>query len=186
MARKQTPSAHVMVDLETLGVNPYAPIMSLALVEFDPWGKGSGSEFVAGVTLESALKYGRIDASTLTWWFSAERDVARAAWMDLEQEDLENVLFGVIEWFRVLNQHGVCVWGNGATFDNVILSSAFTATGYDKPWGYGSDRCFRTLKNLSKVKPPKFEGTEHDPLHDARHQVAWLQKIVKHEGLKVL
>jgi len=181
------PPVHVMVDLETLGTSSHAAILSIGAAAFDPWGKGVLDTFVMGVTLDSALKYGRVDASTIEWWFSPSRADARLRLATHAQEDLDNVLFGFSEWVRrVADGAQVNLWGNGATFDNVILSNAYAAVGYDRPWSYSGDRCFRTLKNTSTVKAPKFVGVAHDPLDDTVNQITWLQAIVKRQDLRVL
>lgn len=175
---------HIMLDLESLGTNSYAAILSVGAVAFDPWSKEVNYSFHMGVTLESALKYGRVDASTLEWWLTnPDLEDARYSLAKLAKEDLDNVLFGFAEWVRSVSngENARAIWGNGAVFDNVVLSNAYTAVGYDKPWNYRADRCFRTLRALApRVKPPTIAGgVAHDALYDARLQAMWLQKIVK-------
>lgn len=181
-------NTHIMLDIETLGTGSHAAVLSIAAVEFDPWAKGDLACFHQGVTFESAMKYGRVDASTLEWWLKPERADARHTLNNLAKEDLDNVLFAFGEWVGLLqpDKASVRMWGNGATFDNVVVGNAYAAVGYDKPWGFHGDRCFRTLKSMAKVKPPAVVGVLHNALDDARLQVAWLQKIVRKLKLEVL
>ena len=68
------------------------------------------------------------------------------------------------------------VWGNGASFDNVLLATAYKRLGMETPWPFWKDRCFRTMKNVCKVDH-SFEGTAHNALDDARSQAQHLIKI---------
>ena len=78
------------------------------------------------------------------------------------------------------------VWGNGATFDNVIIRSAFKAVGLPVPWSFRNDKCYRTVANLlPKERQPALErsGTAHNALDDAITQAVHLQKVYKEIGL---
>ena len=76
-----------------------------------------------------------------------------------------------------MSKHGAQnqgVWGNGASFDNVILANAYEALGRRAPWQFWQDRCFRTVKSMY----PKLElarlGTYHNALDDAKWQTEYL------------
>ena len=188
---------HVMLDLETLGTGPTSAVISIGAAAFDPWGKADSitQTFDQHVNIESAMKYGRVDAGALKFWVLHAPDSARVALRVGQREkavDLDEALIGFTDWLNFAVRpdgaltDSVCVWGDGATFDNVLLRNAYTVTGLDCPWGYRMDRCFRTLKNMSKYKPKTFDGTAHDAADDARHQALWLQKIVKRNKITVL
>lgn len=70
------------------------------------------------------------------------------------------------------------IWGNGATFDNMILRNAYLATGQRQPWNFRDDVCFRTVKYLFPLKK-EFQGVRHHALDDARNQAKYLIKAVK-------
>ncbi|MCZ8725115.1 3'-5' exoribonuclease, partial [Escherichia albertii] len=65
------------------------------------------------------------------------------------------------------------VWGNGATFDNVILRGAYERAGQICPWAYWNDHDVRTIVTLGrsigfdpKMDMP-FDGERHNALADA-------------------
>ena len=179
-------STHVMVDLETMGTGSYAAIISIGAVKFDPAVKANPElwpKFHTAVNLASSLKVGlRVDAATVNWWMSEERAEALKALRAHEPVDLDEALLGFMDWF---GDPSLPTWGDGATFDNVILRNAFTLLGLDCPWSYKHDRCFRTIKNLKPVtKPVKF-GVGHSALDDAISQALTLCKIAKARRLEL-
>lgn len=164
---------NVMVDLETLGKGSNAAIVAIGAVEFDPV-EGLGREFYKVVNAESSVKAGMvIDADTVKWWMQ-QSDEAR----DIFHYDgcsLDDVLRQFEVWFPFDAE----LWGNGATFDNVVLGNAYALCGIARPWSYRGDRCYRTLKNLYPLEM-EWEGTHHNALDDAknqaRHAIAILRK----------
>jgi exodeoxyribonuclease VIII len=162
---------HVMIDIETLGNGSNAVLISLGAVEFN--AEGVYSAFYRNIDPQSCVDAGlKMDVSTVMWWMQ-QSDAARSVFK-LQGEPLPNVLIHFNQWFP----EDACVWGNGATFDNVILSNAYDACKIKKPWKYWADRCYRTTKALYPgVKPDPFAGTAHNALDDARHQALHLIRI---------
>lgn len=182
---------HVMLDLETLGTGPRAAIVAIGAVEFDPRGGEvpSANAFYSRVALASAMQYGEVDASTLLWWMQ-QSDQARKDTFLGEAGGLEQVLPAFNRWIDHIDNGGlaknVCVWGNGATFDNVVIRSAMAAVGLTPSWSFRNDKCYRTVINLlPKDKQPEFvrSGTAHNALDDAITQALYLQKVYKALGL---
>lgn len=175
---------HVMVDLETMGTGTKAAIIAIGAVKFNIVD-GITDTFHVGVDLASNKAVGmEIDADTVTWWLSEDRAEARRAWLALDKVDLGDALYGFAEWFNsdgeteVLAADIAGVWGNGATFDNVILRSAFAGAYIPSPWPFWKDRCFRTMKvENPSVPEPMRQGTHHAALDDAVHQAKWLLNI---------
>jgi exodeoxyribonuclease VIII len=170
-----------MLDIETMGTGSYAAMLSLGAVRFDPNGKSVDvtDSFYTAITLKSSMKAGlRTDADTIEWWLDPKRVDARDAFLSRNKVDLDEALLGFSEWYG--DDDNVPVWGNGATFDNVILSNAYQAVGIDRPWSYKADRCFRTVTSIVQppVKKPEY-GVSHHALHDAIAQALWLQRIVR-------
>lgn len=75
------------------------------------------------------------------------------------------------------------VWGNGATFDNVILRGAYERAGRICPWEFWNDHDVRTIVTLGRSVgfDPKrdmpFIGDVHNALADARHQAKYVSAI---------
>lgn len=181
---------HIMLDLETLGNGSRAALVSIGAVFFDPMTGDTGGSFYAAIELEISIKHGDIDADTLRWWFKRGAD-AQAVFNDPQRKSLDDALIAfrdfIMEGCPGVIRNGtpkVFVWGNGSTFDNVILANAYRSLGKTAPWPYFGDRDVRTLVGLGrkllgidpKVEIP-FQGTVHNALDDALHQVRYVSAI---------
>jgi hypothetical protein len=71
------------------------------------------------------------------------------------------------------------VWGNGASFDCVILGNAYRAVGDEPPWKYFNERCYRTAKAMLPAVPFERIGTHHHALDDAASQAQHLIKMLR-------
>ena len=166
----------VMVDLETLGNGSNAVIIAIGAVEFEATSGKLGREFYCVVDGQSCVDAGmKVDVSTVMWWM--KQDTAARAAFNNAGEPLPYALQSFAAWLPT----GACVWGNGATFDNVILSNAYRAIDLPQPWPFWGDRCYRTLKNLFPEVPLARTGAHHNALDDAKsqalHAIALLQKL---------
>lgn len=176
---------HVMLDLETWSSKPNATIISIGAVKFDPAAGTIVDRFHVGIDPAASgdivPKLFHIDASTIQWWMSPDQDAARKAWQELKKLDLATALDGFAGWF---GETSLPVWGNGATFDNVVLSHSYEVMGLRRPWGFRDDRCYRTLKNLApEVNLPKAHGVvAHDALDDATMQAHHAMALLRHLG----
>lgn len=173
---------HVMGDLETLGVRPGSIIRSLGAVVFDPKTGDLGAEFYANITVLSCEKAGMtVDQSTLDWW-EQQSDAAKEALL-IEQRPLIEVLADFTEWWRA-NQCEF-IWGHGASFDPVLLESAYTAVGAPPPWKFWNVRCCRTVLALGNRTIGKDRsGTHHNALDDAKSQAKAVAAALRY-GIKL-
>lgn len=172
------PPCHVMLDLETWGTGNKAVIVSIGACKFD--GNDILDAFHVGVDPKSCQTLGlEIDADTILWWMDPQQRNALDEWLKLERVDLASALVGFDLWCK--QEPGiVAIWGNGSTFDNVILRSGFQAAGLEYPVRFGADQCYRTKKNGSDVAMIR-EGTHHKALDDAISQAKHLQRIWRSE-----
>lgn len=163
---------NVMVDLETLGTSHNSVIISLGAAQFN--STGVISTFYRRIDAQSCVDVGLVaDMATVMWWMR-QGDDARAAF-----KQKGDTLMGALQDFRAWFPKEACLWGNGATFDNVILDSAYKACKLDKPWPYWGDRCYRTIKALYKhIEADPFAGVKHNAVDDAVHQANHLIKIM--------
>lgn len=161
---------HVMVDLETLGNASNSVIVAIGAVAFTK--NELFSSFYMVVDPESCVRAGlQMDPSTVMWWMKQSQEAREAICT------LPSNLATVLSRFNTWYPEGACLWGNGATFDNVILDNAYKALHLIPPWKYSAHRCYRTVKNLFPVKSPTFEGVRHNALSDATHQAKHLIAI---------
>lgn len=177
---------HLMVDMETMGNSPDAPIVSIGAVFFDPSTGNTGAEFYRVVSLESSMSFGmKPDASTIQWWLKQSSEARSAILVDEAMGLLETLelLADFIAENSANGSHTVQLWGNGCSFDNVILRRAYALT--DTPFAvpFWNDRDVRTMVELGKsvgINPRydiPFEGDMHNALSDARHQVKYVSAI---------
>lgn len=164
---------HVMVDIETMGTNPDAAIVSIGAVLFNPLiGKISNKTFY--VELEWVPQGRCIDPETIKWWRTQPR-VAQQALCGLD--DLQEVLGAFTQWLP----KDCKVWGNGPTFDISILEHAYRQHKIDIPWKYWNVRDCRTVLDMYESKRGglnrKVSGTKHNALDDAIHQAQTISYI---------
>ena len=177
---------HLMVDMETMGNGPDAPIVSIGAVFFDPSTGNTGAEFYRVVSLESSMSFGmKPDASTIQWWLKQSSEARSAILVDEAmglRESLE-LLADFIAENAASGSHTVQLWGNGCSFDNVILRRAYVLTETPFAVPFWNDRDVRTMVELGKsvgINPRfdiPFEGDMHNALSDARHQVKYVSAI---------
>ncbi|EOS0577400.1 3'-5' exoribonuclease, partial [Escherichia coli] len=133
---------HLMIDLETMGKNPDAPINALAGKFFDPATGEMGPEFSKTIDLETAG--GVIERDTIKWWLKQSREAQSAILTD--EIPLDDALLQLREFIdENSGEFFVQVWGNGANFDNVILRRSYERQGIPCPWRYTNDRDVRTM-----------------------------------------
>ncbi|HCL6719100.1 TPA: 3'-5' exoribonuclease [Citrobacter freundii] len=177
---------HLMVDMETMGNSPDAPIVSIGAVFFDPSTGNTGAEFYQVVSLESSMSFGmKPDASTIQWWLKQSSEARSAILVDEAMGLLETLelLADFIAENAANGSHTVQLWGNGCSFDNVILRRAYALTDTPFTVPYWNDRDVRTMVELGKsvgINPRfdiPFEGEMHNALSDARHQVKYVSAI---------
>jgi DNA polymerase III epsilon subunit-like protein len=168
----------VMVDIETLGLEPGAAIVSIGAAEFGVDGLGERESW--SVDLQSCEDAGlSIDGGTLEWWLDQD-ETAR------EQltggEPLLDSLVNFSAWIHSADE----VWANSPAFDCDHLEHAADAVGVELPWHYYERRDYRTLRELEIAPDIEQDGTEHDALDDAVHQArvasATLRKIARLAG----
>ncbi len=171
---------HLMIDLETMGKNPDAPINALAGKFFDPATGEMGPEFSKTIDLETAG--GVIDRDTIKWWLKQSREAQSAILTD--EIPLDDALLQLREFIdENSGEFFVQVWGNGANFDNVILRRSYERQRIPCPWRYTNDRDVRTMVALGLVMDfdarsvITFEGERHNALHDARYQAKYVSAI---------
>lgn len=166
----------VMIDLETLGVDPGCVILSIGAVSFKT---AVPTAFYQRISRLHSLEEGFVeDEDTVEWWSKQDSEVRREAYGGIHHpvEVLENFS----KYLQSLGDE-VRIWGNGANFDNVILAAAYKKLGLPVPWKFWNDRCYRTLKNLyPKLPVPPFYGAKHNALNDALHQADHATVILDH------
>lgn len=151
-----------MFDLETLGTEPGAVILSIGAVQFDL--DGINDEFYRSVSAQSCQDAGlAIDARTIEWWLDQEDEVQDIL---IGGDGLAEVLDDFADFYGDADE----IWARGPQFDCKILGHAYEAIGAETPWHYSDPRDQRTISSLPGYEEPDNVGDEHNALDDAKYQ----------------
>ena len=171
-----------MVDLETLGTQPYAPLLSIGAVAFTFDDEPILDVFYQPITLESCLELGmRADAGAIEFWMEQSQE-AREVFRTGGRVKLPNALDAFTDWW---GSRPMYLWGNSARFDCGLLEAAYKACRKEIPWEWWKERCYRTVKGLpgAGLKLVR-HGTHHNALDDALSQALHLRELYKKLGFK--
>ena len=172
---------HIMVDLETLSTKCNAAIIAIGAVKFNHDRKVYDWFYQAVETSVSVYtsiegKF-HVSSDTLHWW-SQQSEEARAVFTDPDKIPIFNALSKFTAWaLEGTTVEDLRIWGNGASFDNAILSTAYDLCGMEQPWKFWNDRCYRTMKNIyptAVVVSINRKGIFHNAVDDAESQATHL------------
>lgn len=171
---------HIMIDLETLGTQPNAVLLSLGAVKFDLDSLEIVSTFYLPFRLSDQQAHGRsIDLDTVRWWMGQSNE-AREVFESSQELTNEQVLTRFNE-FCSEPERVEGVWGNGAAFDNVCLTSFYRAYNIKPAWNFRQDFCYRTFRKFFSnqiTDAMEFKGTKHNAVDDAYFQTEVLLQMV--------
>ena len=167
-------SIHGMIDLETLGTGSNSVVVSAGLIAFNISTGEILAELDIGLNLNQQIKTGGvIDGDTLEFHFAQAPDSIQK----MAQRKVLDVKEGLELISNFIKANNITtLWGNGATFDNVILRNLYARHLKVFPLGLWTDRDLRTAVDIYNIdtRTVPFEGIKHYCLDDARHQVKLL------------
>lgn len=165
---------HVMIDIETLGTRPGDVILSIGAVKFS--AEEVTEKFYVSIDPESCKEVGlRAQKSTLEWWSNQSAEARAAAFSGTTT--LNVALTKLTVWMPPMES--AVVWGNGASFDTVLVAAAYRAMKMDVPWHYWNERCYRTISSMFMKSKVERVGTGHNALDDATTQALRLIQMAK-------
>lgn len=192
----------LMMDIETMGTKPTAPILSIGACLFNPHVMNtyeylSDYAFVVTVDLEDAVKFSSgVEAGTVKWWL-AQSDAAIKRLVEGELLNLKDALTRL--WAFALDRtRGPAhlrqlpvperIWAKSPDFDCKIVEHACSQTGVAYPFRYFNQRCVRTATDLAfpdgEHSRPVFKaGVHHDARDDAINQALMVQACYRKLGL---
>lgn len=164
---------HVVLDLETLSLRTDAAIISIGAVALDKDLEVCG-QFYCPVDIQSCLKHKmRVDACTLRWWLTQERESQNA--LLYGAAPLTNALVEFNCWLN----HGddgcetwCHIWANGPEFDCAVLNDAFhrflpRRMESTPVWNYQHVQSIRTLWLLNEDLNLGCKYMDNLPKHNA-------------------
>lgn len=175
---------HVSLDLETMGQKKDAAIIAIGACFFNPLSGEIGEQFYTQVNLDigNGVSNGDVTPSTIIWWLK-QSDEARQKFFD--NEKAPDIYTALCEFGKFIFQsQDVQVWGNGISFDNTIMESAYDRHFKNEaPWEFYRERDVRTMVEIGEqigVYPKRdlpFEGERHYALADAIHQAKIIHTV---------
>lgn len=163
----------ISIDIESLGKRWDAPMLSVGAVAFDRTTGKLGQTFYAEVWIDEAISYGRVDASTLSWWMEQAAEAKCIFAEGRTKQTMYEALRGLGDFVRAAPAN-VRVWGNGSSFDITILERMYdlAGNGLRDQWKFWNIRDMRTIVEAAQVDPKthKRVGVHHNALDDAKFQ----------------
>jgi DNA polymerase III epsilon subunit-like protein len=164
-----------MIDLETLGLQYNAAIISIGAVQFDISTGEMITKFHQNIEWASALQYGDADPDTVAWW--SKQSTAAKYGLEHPKQRPSDEVFN--EFAEFLGDDPI-VWGNPSTFDISKLEYRFL---HINPWEFWNIRDVMTYKQLGDelcnydARKIPFEGTKHNAMDDAVHAAKYVSEI---------
>ena len=184
-----------MVDIETLGTQADAVIVSIGACMFDPiTGEVSDQKFDRIINIQNSLDYGlKAEGDTLCWWLNASEE-ARAPFIHNEvAETLPNALNSFTNYVSYYNSPELIrIWANDPSFDTAKLQYNYHKAGLEYPFNHWNNRCVRTIVGLyptSLFKKWKLDNPRkgyHLASADAEYQARYVSAILMDLGCEEL
>jgi hypothetical protein len=185
------PVQHIMIDIETLGVNENAVITSIAAVSFKidyityevtSIGVSPNKRFEANLELSQPDRF--IDQSTFIWWQNQPEEARNKWFKATNKQSLNDALEALMSFIHELgNPKEMYFWARGVNFDYSILNHAFKQVGLIAPWRYSQLMDVRTLDALLPkdfIKTLPTIGTAHNAIDDCYFQIEYIAQALNH------
>ena len=175
-------TTHAMIDLETLGTNYDATVLTIGGVKFNP-NKISDpfQEFYYKFDVDEQTERGRkVDDDTLAWWGSQPKDVQEEAFGDANRMPVVDILKALKKWCVGIDT----LWCQGPAFDVVIMEHMYRQWNLIVPWPFWIVKDSRTLFGIMPEDPrKKINFKAHNALEDCKVQALCVQQCVQQLGL---
>lgn len=170
----------VMIDIETLSTAPDAVVLSIGAAGFNENGL-TGQYLYLVLDLDSQFRTRRVDQDTFLWWMRQSKEAQDAVFCE-DRVSVEHAFEALSHGFTANKVEQV--WARGPHFDIAILDHLRGQFAMPSPWKYNKVRDSRTiLDGLPKEWEPKFVGTPHHALDDARHEAAAVVAAIQYRKM---
>lgn len=171
---------HIMIDLETLGLQPNAVITQISAIAFDIQPLIIGHSFNKHINIQSHLDDGAvIDGESLLW---TVKNNSSSILVDADnQQSIRNSLKDLKIFIEMNNPS--YIWAKSPQFDCIKLEWWYNKYGANPPWTYDMLRDVRTLqwaigKDFTKLYD-EYKEKEHNALIDCEYQIKVLDECMK-------
>lgn len=177
MRAKET--IHIMLDVETTGLNPYKHrIWQLGVAKYDPIEGFEYTEWT--INPSQFVEAGHFELDTVDW----QGKQNRANWEEAKTIDPVYGEAWLVERMATYIQRRLVpgirteLWSKGSFDFNFLHAAAERADlGLLLPWGFRQENDLRTLCNVLNSAVPKFDGA-HRAGKDAWHQLEHLMNLL--------
>lgn len=165
----------VMLDIETLGTEPGYIVLSVGACTFDlATGEIGDNTFYETLMMVPQQQVGLdVDVRTLRWWLTQDEAARAEAFKEGNHPSYAASRFQT--WFKLVG--GITIWSQG-NIDMPMWQHVMNKFNINEPWDFWNIRDTRTLYDLARYrsnfnykKDVPREGTYHNALDDAKHQV---------------
>lgn len=180
------PYRDIICDVETLDTQPSSVVLSVAMVKFNLADEDNYDTlndpkryFYAVIDAEEQIRdYARTCSfSTIKFWTEQSKSVTKEVFQT-KQQPVEATLIDLAKWVNVDTVKSPNLWGNGATFDNMIMQSLFRDYDIKWPFDYWADKDLRTLKYLAG--DPRSVPVDRDMVHHALFDTMYEALVAQH------
>ena len=180
---------HIMVDIETLGTERKAAIVSIGAVGFSA-SSIKQPEFYVEIGFQHHIAEERvIDDDTVAWWGEQPIEIREAAFA-VRDMGYKEALSKFAEFVQTNLGKKASIWANGVSFDFNILNDAMSQFYIPCPWKRRQECCMRSLRHLepflenhlvitrySEMK--KDRQDMHNALADAKCQAEYVLQYMR-------
>lgn len=170
--------SHLMVDIETLGTDNNARILSVGIVEFDETNTLETCYYVVDQTTAKGI----IDFDTVKWWLG-QSDKAKQVFYEKDTLSEQTLAALLIDRY-ITQRHIETIWANSPNFDIVILNNLLRRHAH-KQFAFYKLRDYRTMKAMFPLASAPIPIIAHNALDDAVCQVQVLQAILKQYNIQL-
>lgn len=187
---------HLLLDIETLGTDPNAVVLSIACVPFvlevhTYFGELVPAGFYVKLDVQEQIKthHRSIEDGVMKWWKKQPKDVfdamVRPSSEDMSIKEGLTLLNKFVSGIKSYHFNKSYVWSRGNNFDFPILKSLYQAAGIGLPYNDWRVRDVRTAIDIMAGTDNgqynlRFGGDgfiAHNPLHDAAMDAARLNEL---------
>lgn len=187
--------AHIVIDIETLGLGLRPVIVAIGAVALDEHYEVIGRFYRA---IRGDDQQGReMDFDTVKWWVTKNAPAAREAVFHADACTLRRAVVDFVGWVMpdpdLMSCADVQFWGKGPEFDNVIWREAI-ATNYPggnpeilrKVWTYRNNQSLRTVELMAKAMGITVEVPDTAIAHHALCDAEWEAEYLRQAMHKIL
>lgn len=165
---------HFMIDCETLGLTPDSVVLSVGVVQFDPYDPSYRSTVYYAEPSPTYQAIRKIDPDTLAWW---EPRTNMPHGDTLPHEVCRELSDFILR--KIVPNSTPIIWARGTDFDIPLLTNLFAQYDLEVPWKYNQVRDLRTISKLFPNIVPTANNNPHNALSDALCQAEHCGRILR-------